>query len=416
MTRFPQEDEAPAVERVRAKLLLVDDRPENLIALGAILEPLDAELILAHSGEDALRQVLRHDFALVLMDAQMPGLDGFEAAAMIRERERTRNVPIIFVTAYSTDSAHVYRGYQAGAVDYISKPYNPDILRMKVQVFVDLYEKNEQIKRQAELLHQIELREAAEAIEREAMQRANEELERQVALRTVELVEANGEMEAFCYSVSHDLRTPLRAISSTSWILMEEAADRLTDDDRLHLERQAAAAARLGELIDDLLSLSRLGRRSLRFTEVDVSGLARTVGEDLLAHSSEYGVRFEVHDGLRAKADAGLLQVALENLLQNAAKYSPGGGTVVVGQEERDGETVFFVRDQGIGFNMAYAHKLFVPFERLHREGEFEGTGIGLASVQRIVHRHNGRVWAESAPQKGATFFFTLSPDKPVGL
>jgi hypothetical protein len=395
-------------EQVRAKLLLVDDRPENLVALEAILEPLGAELILAQSGEDALRQVLRNEFALVLMDAQMPGLDGYEAASLIRERERTRNVPIIFVTAFSTDSEHVYRGYQAGAVDYISKPYNPDILRMKVRVFVDLYEKNEQIKRQAELLHQIELREAAEAIEREAMQRAKEELERQVARRTEELVEANREMEAFCYSVSHDLRTPLRTISATSWMLIEETADRLQEDEKELLHRQTIAAQKLGNLIDDLLLLSRLGRRSLQVAEVDITSLARKVADDLLAQCPEYRVVFDVQEGLKANGDEGLLRVALENMLQNAAKYSPKGGKVTIGTQDHEGELVFFVRDEGIGFDMAYADKLFIPFERLHRDGEFEGTGIGLASVQRIITRHNGRVWADSEPQKGATFYFTL--------
>lgn len=396
-------------ERIPAKILLVDDRPENLVALEAILEPLGAELILAHSGEDALRMVLRYDFALVLMDAQMPGLDGFEAASLIRDRERTRNVPIIFVTAFSTDRSHVYRGYEAGAVDYISKPYDPDILRMKARVFVDLYEKNEQIKRQAERIHEIEMREATEAIEREAMQRANEELERQVARRTEELVQANREMEAFCYSVSHDLRTPLRTVSSTSWMLLDEAGERLTEEERGHLRRQMSAAQRLGNLIDDLLLLSRLGRRTLEVAEVDVTALAREVADDILQRCPEYAVRFEIHEGVYANADAGLLRVALENMLQNAGKYSPHGGTVTLGTIERDGERIFFVKDEGIGFDMAYADKLFVPFERLHREGEFEGTGIGLASVQRIVTRHKGRVWAEGVPEQGATFYFTLS-------
>jgi two-component system sensor histidine kinase/response regulator len=395
-------------EGIRAKILLVDDKPENLIALEAILEPLGAELILARSGEDALRQVLRHDFALVLMDARMPGLDGFQAATIIRDRERTRNVPIIFLTAYNTDSEQVFRGYRAGAVDYIGKPYNPDILRMKARVFVDLYEKNAQIKRQAEQLHAIELREAAEAIEREAMQRANEDLEHQIAVRTEALVEANREMEAFCYSVSHDLRVPLRTIAATSGILLEETADRLDEEERDHLERQAAAAKRLGTLIDDLLLLSRLGRRSLEMVDVDLTAIVQEIVGDLLSRAHGYSVEFEVQEGMRAHGDPGLLRIAFENVLQNAAKYSPQGGKVTVGIKEFDGEQAFFVKDQGIGFDMAYAHKLFVPFERLHRDGEFEGTGIGLASVQRIVARHGGRVWAEGAPGEGATFYLVL--------
>lgn len=399
----------------KANILLVDDRPENLAALEAILEPLGDNLVRATSGRQALRHLLKEDFAVILMDAQMPGMDGFETASLIRDRERTRHVPIIFVTAYRTEDQHVFKGYSVGAVDYIPKPFDPDILRSKVRVFVDLYKKNEQIKIQAELLHQSELREAerrqrelAEAMEREHMLALNSELEARVEARTSELISANEEMEAFCYSVSHDLRAPLRAIMATSRILLEDAAEKLEPDEREQLERQSRAANRLGVLIDDLLQLSRLGRRQLIRKDTDLSRLAQDVASDLLSAEWPAPLAVEVQPNLKAHADPGLVRLLLQNLLENSCKYSPQGGKIEVGTIKMDSDEVFIVRDQGIGFDMKYYHKLFLPFERLVLEHEYPGTGIGLASAARVVTRHGGRIWAESEPGKGASFYFTL--------
>ena len=398
-----------------ASILLVDDREENLFSLSALLEPLGQQLILARSGRDALREVLKHDFALILMDAEMPGMSGFEAAEMIRSRERTSHVPIIFVTAHGAERKHMFRSYSVGAVDYIPKPFDPDILRSKVKVFVDLYTKNEQIKQQAEMLHEIELRDAErkqielqEALEKQHMRQINEELERRVEERTAELMAANAEMEAFCYSVSHDLRAPLRAIMATSKMLMQDAGDRLDEQEKNHLDRQSKAARRLADLIDDLLQLSRLGRADLRLEEVDLSQLAFVCSKDVRATANSENIEFEIQPELMCKGDPGLLRIMMENLLENASKYSPNGGMVQVGKCGSAKPVVFFVRDQGIGFDMSYAGKIFRPFERLVRDDEYEGTGIGLAIVRRIVERHEGKIWVESAPGEGATFYFTL--------
>jgi signal transduction histidine kinase len=398
-----------------AKILLVDDREENLFSLAALLEPLGEELVLVRSGADALRQVLKHDFALILMDAEMPGMSGFEAAEMIRSRERTSHVPIIFVTAHGAERKHMFRSYSVGAVDYIPKPFDPDILRSKVKVFVDLFKKNEQIKAQAEMLHEIELREAErkqgelqEALERQHMKELNEELEKRVAERTAELMAANAEMEAFCYSVSHDLRAPLRAIMATSKMLMQDAGDRLEEQERNHLDRQSKAARRLADLIDDLLQLSRLGRADLRLEMVDLSQLAHICSKDVRTRSNSEKVQFEIQPDLACKGDPGLMRILIENLLENASKYSPEGGLVEVGKCGTSQPVVFYVRDHGIGFDMSYASKIFRPFERLVRDEEYEGTGIGLAIVKRIVERHEGKIWVESAPGEGTTFYFTL--------
>jgi signal transduction histidine kinase len=401
-----------------AKILLVDDRPENLFSLQAILEPLGEELVLAKSGEEALRQVLLHDFALILLDAEMPGMDGFEVAEVIRGREKTSHVPIIFVTAHGQERKHMFRSYSVGAVDYLPKPFEPDVMRSKVRVFVDLYKKNEQIKQQAALIYEAELREAErkqaeiqESLEREHMKALNSELEKRVEERTAELLAANSEMEAFCYSVSHDLRAPLRAISATSKMLLEDAGDRLNETERGQLQRQSSAANRLARLIDDLLLLSRLGR--VRFTRqrVSVTDIARAVYGDVLNREWEHVPDIEIQDELWCEGDPGLVRICIENLLENACKYSPHGGKVKVGAKSTDANQIFYVQDSGIGFDMQYVEKLFKPFERLVTDNEYEGTGIGLAIVQRVVHRHGGVIWAESTPGEGSTFFFSLKPD-----
>lgn len=393
------QDDSPVVHEEKAKVLLVDDRSENLVALSAVLEPLGETLLRAHSGREALRLVLKHDFAVILMDAQMPEMDGFETASLIRQRERNRHVPIIFVTAYGKDAETMLQGYSVGAVDYIAKPFNAEILRYKVRVFVELYKRGEEIKRQAELLRQSELREAEQA----HIRRLNAELEARVQERTRELQDANEELEAFCYSVSHDLRAPLRAILSTSRILVEESV-RLEEGDREMLDRQAAAAKRMSILIDDLLHLSRLGRRTMERKEFDLTTLVHEVAKEVLSREWAHPPVFDVEPDLRINGDRGLLRIMLENLLENACKYSPNGGTIQVG---RDGDT-YFVKDQGVGFDMQYAHKLFLPFERLVHDHEYPGTGIGLANVDRIIRRHGGRIWAESVMGEGSTFRFTV--------
>ena len=248
---------------------------------------------------------------------------------------------------------------------------------------------------------QIELR---RRLREEEAERAR--IERAVEARTRELREAFEEAERFNYSISHDLRTPLRAISATSRILLEEAGPALDEAHREHLERQSHNARRLGLLIDGLLRLSRLGRVAVNRSALDVSEIAHAVVEEIVrAGDAPYVV--EIEAGMCGEGDPALVRVVLANLIENACKFSRGEGTVRVYREG----AAFAVSDEGVGFDMAYANKLFRPFERLVGEGEFSGTGIGLASVERIVRRHGGRVWAESAPGKGATFRFTLGAD-----
>jgi signal transduction histidine kinase len=226
----------------------------------------------------------------------------------------------------------------------------------------------------------------------------------------------NRELEAFCYSVSHDLRAPLRGVDGFCHALLEDYGGKLDAAGTDYLRRARAAAQRMGVLIDDLLELSRLSRADLRRETVDVSLLARAVAGGLGSNGREWRLDWRIQDGLLARADPRLLQVVLENLLGNAFKYTSKNAhaRIELGMREMAGTRVWFVRDDGAGFDMQYAGKLFSPFQRLHSAKEFPGTGVGLATVQRVVHRHGGKIWAEAAPGAGASFMFTLGPeDRP---
>ncbi len=242
------------------------------------------------------------------------------------------------------------------------------------------------------------------------VRRLNEELERRVADRTAQLEAANGELEAFSYSVSHDLRAPLRSVDGFAQALEEDYGGRLDDEGRGYLKRVRAATQRMGQLIDDLLKLSRVTRAEMMREEVSLTEVAREVAGELKESRPGRDVTFRVEEGLVARADGRLLRILLENLLGNAWKFTSRReqALIEVGAVAHDGGRAFYVRDNGAGFDMAYAGKMFGAFQRMHGASEFEGTGIGLATVARIVHRHGGRVWAEGAVGHGATFYFTL--------
>jgi signal transduction histidine kinase len=245
------------------------------------------------------------------------------------------------------------------------------------------------------------------------LRRANDELERRVAARTADLATSNKELEAFAYSVSHDLRAPLRAMDGFSQALLEDYADRLDAEGKGHLQRVRAASQRMADLIDGMLSLSRTTRSEMRRTRVDLSRLAQSIAGELRNTTPQRPVEFVIAPGLVVDGDMNLLRTVLENLLGNAWKFTSkhAQARIELGVLRRDGETVYFVRDDGAGFDMTYASNLFEVFRRLHAATDFEGTGVGLATVQRIVNRHGGRVWAEGQVEKGAALYFTLLPE-----
>jgi len=395
----------------KANILIVDDRRSNLVALEAILEPLGENVVLASSGREALRHILQSEFAVILMDVQMPEMDGFETASLIRGRETSRHIPIIFITAINTDDQFVYEGYSVGAVDYITKPFNSTTLVSKVAVFVELYKKERKIQEQTKRLHEAELEamrlqqlEIERQFEQEKIREVNRLLEERVQERTAEL-------EAFCYSVSHDLRTPLRTIHGYSSTLEKDFGTALPPEAKESLERIRLAAKKMDELISALLSLSRITRSEVHPHQVDISHLARTIAEEFVVADASRQVEITIQEKMIANCDPVLLRSLLYNLISNAWKFTAESeaACIEVGSAtNEEGHVIFFVKDNGAGFNPKYSHKLFQPFERLHSSDVYPGNGIGLATVQRIVKKHGGAVWAEGEENKGAQFFFTL--------
>jgi two-component system, sensor histidine kinase and response regulator len=364
------------------KLLLVDDHPENLLALEAILEAPGQELVLARSGAEALRHLLDSDFAAIILDVMMPEMDGFETAALIRQRERCKHTPIIFLTALGRSEEALFKGYDIGAVDYLIKPIVPSILKSKVAVFV-------QLKRQAELLE----------------------------AKNIELNAIIEELEAFSYSVAHDLRAPLARIDGFSQALLEFQNDRLDEEGKRYLHRVRAGTQRMCRLVDDLLSLSRVTRVEMRRERVDLSDIARAVLAELRQREPDREVEVVVQTEVTASGDPALLHSAMFNLLENAWKFTSKHprARIEFGEIRNAAGPVYFVRDDGVGFDMVSSQRLFQAFQRLHSTSEFAGNGIGLATVTRIVKRHGGRLWGEGSVERGATFYFSLSPEKAAG-
>lgn len=368
----------------RAKILIVDDRPENLFALKKLLKALEVDVFQASSGNDALSLALDHDFFAAILDVQMPGMDGYELAELLRGNPSTANLPIIFVSAVFSDEYHHRKGYEAGGVDFISKPFISEILLGKIKVFLELARQ----------------RQALEALV-EQLNRANGQL----AL-------INQELETFSYSISHDLRAPLRAIDGFSHMLADSLGDKIDDDARRYLDTLHDNARQMNELIDGLLQFSRLAFEPLASRIIEMKDLAQYVLDDLLVTQPERKVEISLADLPAAWGDPMLIKQVFFNLLDNALKYTRKCevAQIEIGFFMREGQNAYFVRDNGVGFDMRCAEKLFDVFQRLHPATEFEGTGIGLANVRRIILRHSGKVWAEASVGQGATFYFTLPP------
>ena len=392
LPRFPADD--PVDDRV--SILLVDDQPANLVALEAMLQGLGQNLIKAESGREALKWLLIHDFAVILLDVKMPEMDGFETATLIRQRDKSRHTPILFLTAADNTQTQAVRGYAVGAVDYLVKPVVPEFVRSKVAVFVELAKKTELLRRQAQLLAESE-QAALDLAETRA------ELVR-------DLEHKNRELESFSYAVSHDLRAPLRRIDNFSRAVLESQGDRVDESGRRFLSRIREASQHMSQLIDDVLYLSRVTRAELREQDVDLSAIATLILTRLQESEPARTVELKIRPGVVVTGDGQLLRIALENLLENAWKFTSkqAESRIEFGVTQASGDPTFFVRDTGAGFDMTYTDRLFGPFQRLHPQDEFPGSGIGLATVQRIIHRHGGRVWAEGLVGQGATFQFTL--------
>ena len=364
-------------------LLLVDDRPENLLALEAVLEPLGHRLVRAESGEEALRQLLRDDIAVIVLDVQMPGLDGFETAAAIKGRERTRDIPIIFLTALSREPEHRLLGYATGAVDYIFKPVEPDLLRAKVAVFVELHLAQRRVKEQSELL----------------------------AWRSAELERSNADLEQFSYIASHDLQEPLRVITGYLELLADELGDDLGERQRRWIGRTLATAGRMESLVADLLLYARSAAGTYRPEPVDLDEALVTALADMATVTE--GVEIAPQSLGMALAAPGEVRRIFQNLVSNAVKYQGEDPLQISIEVERTpGWVQLRVRDNGMGISEGDLRRVFGMFERV--EGlPSPGTGLGLAVCRRLVERAGGHIWMERNRDRGVSVAFTLPAVAP---
>ena len=401
-----------SVQTQKVKILLVDDRPANLLTLEAILEDLGQDLVKASSGKEALRHILKDDFAVILLDVKMPDMDGFETAALIRERERSRHTPILFVTAHKDDE-HVFRGYYAGAVDFLYKPINAEVLRSKVSVFVELSRKSELLKqhmamlesRNAELERLFQERQKAD----DEIRRLNAELEQRVRDRTADLSRANDELRQFAYAASHDLREPLRTIASYTQLLTRRYQNIVDDEGHEFMRYIVDSVRRMDLLVSDLLAYShQLNAKEMALSPVNSEAVLDGVLLNLASAIQETAT-VVTHDPLPVVMfEFVQLGQVFQNLIGNSIKYhSEEPPKIHISVEQTDEEWVFSFRDNGIGIDPRYHEQIFGIFKRLHGR-EYPGTGIGLALCKRIIERSGGRIWVESELCHGATFRFTV--------
>jgi DNA-binding response OmpR family regulator len=383
------------------KILAVDNSPTYLHLLAEALSGEGYDVILARSGEEALEMLAVQPVDCILLDLLMPGIGGHETCRRIKEAPGLRDIPLIMLTALEERQA-MLEGLGAGADDYISKSSDLETLRARLRAQLrrrQFEEENRHIRNQL-------LRAEVEASEA----RAARELSELRAQLVEELEQKNRELESFSYTVSHDLRAPLRAIDGFTTALAEDYADRFDERAQRYLQRVRAASRRMSELIDDLLKLSRVGRAAIHPETIDLTALVQHVSDGLIKSSPERDVRFIIQPNVKAEADVRMMRVALENLIGNAWKFTSRTPHAVIEFAAHDGASgpIYVIADNGAGFDMASAATLFAPFQRLHSDEDYPGSGIGLATVRRIVERHGGQIWAEGEPGKGARFLWTL--------
>jgi two-component system, sensor histidine kinase len=402
----------------RVNILLVDDRPENLLALEAILEPLGQKLVRATSGPQALKCVLAGDFATILLDVQMPDMNGFEVAEIIKSRERSRTIPIIFLSAINKEEAYVFKGYSMGAVDYVFKPFNPDVLRMKVAVFVDLFIKQREVQRQAELLRDAEKRELelehrtsmleAEARSAAKLTQMNDELHR----RQVALEQAMGARNRFYASMSHELRTPINAVIGYSTLMLDGIYGPLNAKQKEGLQRTLKAARHLLELVNDVLDLSKIeaGKIELSVQAVMFPALIEDLFVTVRPLADEYGSTLTLEmqsEPFNIISDPRRVRQIMINLLSNAIKFGEGKPICVRCKQNDSGGVEIEVIDQGVGISEDDIPRIFEEFVQVS-ESKQPGTGLGLPISRRLAQLLDGSLTVCSTPGQGSTFRLTL--------
>lgn len=408
------------------RILVVDDREDNLFSIEAILEQDNYIIVKANSGKNALKVLLKeHDFSLILMDVQMPEMNGFETATIIYERDKLKEIPIIFITAYSNDEDHAFQGYKMGGVDYIYKPINPDLLRAKVGVFVELYRKNRQLQLQEKKLLSVNHSLNNEVEERRMSEEKVQLLNRQLTESNAQLKKMNEELDQFAYMASHDLQEPLRKIQMFSDKILQ-AKEQDPETER-YFSKIINASKRMQSLINNLLDFSRHSMSPSDFRKTDLDQLMKdTLLElEIDIEKSKADIHYEKLPVV--SAIPGLMQQLFYNILSNAIKFRKKTEPLKIKIttqllqapelhefiSENNGNDYYkiVISDNGIGFDNKQSQEIFKVFKRLHSYQEFEGTGVGLSICKKIVEKHGGVIRAESEIDKGSSFIIIL-PEK----
>lgn len=398
-------------------ILIVDDKKENILPLKKILELHSLSVDAAESGEEALRKILKTNYSLIIMDVQMPGMDGFEVVETLAGSNRTKDIPVIFLSAVNKQKKFISKGYESGGVDYITKPVDSDLLILKVKTFLKLFEQQQELKNIRDILSkEIEIRKEAE-----------ENLEQKVAERTRELLEKNQELEfsnhelqQFTWVVSHDLKEPLRKIEIFTKIIKEKY---LIEEEKAvdYADRTIGSAGRMAKLINDLMDYSRLSSIVLP-EEIALSNIIQEVLSDLEYLIDEKKATIKTTDLPNLKGVPSQLRQVFQNLIGNALKFSKCGEAPIIeitseiiaskdfgSKAVSDGNYCkITVKDNGIGFDEKYLDKIFVIFQSLNDRSAYEGTGIGLAIAKKIIEKHNGLITAKSELEKGSSFIIIL--------
>lgn len=384
------------------------------MSIESILEKENYRIIKANSGRAALKVLLReYDFSLILMDVQMPDMNGFETAELIYQRDKLKNIPIIFITAHNEDEA-IFKGYKVGAVDFIYKPINPELLRVKVGLFVELYRKTHSLIEQEKNLLHTNASLQREIEEREASEQKVRELNSQLTQSNAYLKAVNEELDRFAFVASHDLQEPLRKIRVFSDMLLQKRAD--PEEVHRHVQKITNAAARMQQLVNDLLRFSRHSVQGGDFVQVDLNEVVKDAMSELEMQIQQTGAVVQIDRLPVLLAIPTLMQQVFYNLLSNALKFrkkdiapdiSVRCEQVDAPDAQANGNTLFYniyVKDNGIGFDHQYLEDIFMVFKRLHSYHEIEGSGIGLSICKKIMEQHHGFITATSEVNKGATF------------
>lgn len=391
-----------------AKVLIVDDLPENLLALNALIRQDDRVIFQASNGDDALALLLQHEFALAILDVQMPGMNGFELAELMRGTEKTRSIPIVFVTAAGKELNYAFKGYETGAVDFLYKPLDVDAVRSKVSVFVELYRQRQEVRRQVQALEKS--RQEQETLLKE-LQAAQGELQNAVRMR-----------DDFMSMVAHELRTPLNTLFLEAQLRkMQLDRGNTAIFDAAYLQKMVARDQRqiqsMVRLIDDMLDVSRIrsNRLSIRPSEVDLPALLQRVAGNLANQAAAAGssITLEAGQPITGTWDEFRIEQVVINLLTNALRYGKGK-PVTVSAAPAEGGVRIEVSDQGMGISEEDQRRIFEQFERAAGNDGTGGLGLGLFITQQLVEAHGGRIGVQSEPGQGATFTVTL-PMSPPG-